>query len=361
MRRVHILTEGFVSPNGRAFLFPILTNDRRLRELGLDVRLFTAVGPGLTDCDVLMVDSKFHRRRWAHAAQAVLDEFHGYAEKVRGLVYCDTTDSARWLQVRLLPIVRRYCKGALLAAREGYLEPAYGNRSYADYYHHTCGVEDADPETAEPVADPAMLDKLRLSWNSGLADYSLFGPAKMALYRRLPLKALLSPPRRFTAASAPRTQDLSCRFGIAYARASVGWQRAEIRRRLGHRMATEKLGRAAYMAELRHARIVVSPFGWGEITLKDFEVFLTGGMLLKPDMSHMETWPDLFRPGETMATHGWDLDDLEQVLERHLADPPRRLRIAEHGQHMYRKYVATAEGAGLFAERFRDIVADAAD
>ena len=43
MRRVHILTEGFVSPNGRAFLFPILTNDRRLRELGLDVRLFTAV------------------------------------------------------------------------------------------------------------------------------------------------------------------------------------------------------------------------------------------------------------------------------------------------------------------------------
>jgi hypothetical protein len=37
------------------------------------------------------------------------------------------------------------------------------------------------------------------------------------------------------------------------------------------------------------------------------------------------------------------------------------LRIAEHGQQMYRKHVATAEGAGLFAERFRNIVADAAD
>ena len=157
---------------------------------------------------------------------------------------------------------------ALLAACEAYLQPAYGSRSYADYYHRTLRRRGRRSRNrSEPVADPAMLDKLRLSWNSGLADYSRFGPALMALYRRLPLRPLLSPPRRFTAASAPRSQDLSCRFGIVYARASVGWQRAEIRRRLGHRTATEKLGRAAYMAELRRARIVVSPFGWGEIAL----------------------------------------------------------------------------------------------
>ncbi|MFQ5955879.1 MAG: hypothetical protein ACE5JZ_12510, partial [Kiloniellales bacterium] len=319
MRRVHVLSEGFVSPNGRAFLFPIVTNSRLLRELGLEVRIFTAPARELTDCDVLMVDSKVHRARWAGESQAVLDEFHGYAEKVRGLVYCDTTDSAGWLEARLLPIVRLYCKSMLLADRAGYGKPLYGHRIFADYYHRTAGVEDAHPEYSTPVAEPAQLAKLRVSWNSGLADYSLIGPSLMALYRWLPLKALLSPPRRFTAPSAPRSLDVSCRFAITYSRASVGWQRAEIRRRLGDLMPTEKLRRPAYFAELRRARIVISPFGWGEITLKDFEVFLTGGMLLKPDMGHVETWPDLFRAGETMAVHRWDLDDLRQVLDTHLA------------------------------------------
>ncbi len=359
MRRVHVLTEGFVSPNGRAFLFPIVTNRRLLRALGLEVRTFTAPAPAMTDCDVLMVDSKVHRARWATESHAVLDQFHGYAEKVPGLVYCDTTDSASWLQARLLPVVRLYLKSLLLADRAAYGKPYYGHRVYADHYHRTAGVEDADPESSTPVTDPALLDKLRVSWNSGLADYSLVGPSLMALYRWLPLEALLRPPRRFTPPDAPRPLDVSCRFAAGYARASVGWQRAEIRRRLGDRMPTAKLGRRAYLAELGRARIVVSPFGWGEITLKDFEVFLTGGMLLKPDMGHVETWPDLFRAGRTMAVHGWDLDDLDQVLDSHLADDAERLAIAERGQALYRKHVASDEGRHLFAERFRDIVAQA--
>ena len=33
------------------------------------------------------------------------------------------------------------------------------------------------------------------------------------------------------------------------------------------------------------SKIVISPFGWGEITLKDFETFLTQGLLIKP-----KTW-----------------------------------------------------------------------
>ena len=42
-------------------------------------------------------------------------------------------------------------------------------------------------------------------------------------------------------------------------------------------------------------KVVISAFGLGEIILKDFETFLTGGMLMKPDMSHMETWPNFMK------------------------------------------------------------------
>ena len=37
----------------------------------------------------------------------------------------------------------------------------------------------------------------------------------------------------------------------------------------------------------------MSPFGLGEITLKDFEVF-SGSLLMKPNMDHMLTWPNFY-------------------------------------------------------------------
>ena len=320
------------------------------------MRLFERTVPELTDCDVLIVDSKAHRKRWAPEPEAVLAEFSRLVEAVPALLYFDTTDSAGWLQAKLLPVVRRYYKSQLYADRSSYLRGFYGNRIYADYYHRGTGVADRRPELSETVRDPAHLEKLAVSWNSGLADYSRFGPLRMALYQRLRLAGLLQPPRSFTPSDAPRPLDLSARFGIAYDRDSVAWQRRETRHRLGDRVPTEKLRRSRYFAELRHSKIVLSPFGWGEITLKDFEVFLTGGMLLKPDMSHMETWPDFFRAGETMATHGWDFGDFDAVLDAYLADDRMRVEIARRGQELYREHVASEAGRQRFAERFCGIV-----
>ena len=323
------------------------------------MRLFERTVPELTDCDVLIVDSKVHRKRWVPEPEAVLEEFSRLVEAVPALLYFDTTDSAGWLQTKLLPVVRRYYKSQLYADRSRYRHGFYGNRIYADYYHRKTGVMDRRPELSEAVRDPAHLEKLAVSWNSGLADYSRFGPLRMALYQRLRLAGLLQPPRSFTPPDAPRPLDLSARFGITYDRDSVAWQRREMKRRLRNRMPTDKLRRGRYFTELRHSKIVVSPFGWGEITMKDFEVFLTGGLLLKPDMSHMETWPDFFRAGETIATHCWDFGDFDAVLDAYLADDRKRVEIAQQGQDLYRKHVASNDGRQRFAEKFRGIVDNA--
>ena len=42
---------------------------------------------------------------------------------------------------------------------------------------------------------------------------------------------------------------------------------------------------------------------------------LTGAVLLKPDMSHVETDPDIFVPWETYAPLAWDLSDFADVLD----------------------------------------------
>lgn len=361
MRNVHILTKGFASSNGIAFLFPLHVHRRRLVDVGLRFRCFTRRAPELTACDVLIVDSRFYSRRWAHDESAALDELAAFAEQVPALLYFDISDSTGWLQSQVLPVVSRYYKAQLLKDREGYRQPHYGNRVYGDYYHREFGVVDDDPVTSRPVARPEDLAKLRVSWNSGLADYSLSGPILMALRRHLPIDALLKFPRRFTDPRVPRSIPLACRFGTSYARRSVAFQRERIRATLGGHMATDKISRRAYLAEMRRCRAVVSPFGFGEITLKDFEAMLCGALLVKPSMAHLETWPDLFRDGETMAAHRWDLSDLEEVIEGILDDDARRMELAEGAQSLYRHHIASEAGYQDFCQRFRTIIDDALD
>jgi hypothetical protein len=361
MRTVHILTKGFASPNGIAFLFPLHFHRRRLADIGIRFRCFTQPAPELTDCDALIIDSRFYSRRWARDESAALDELAAFAGQVPALLYFDTSDSTGWLQSQVLAVVSRYCKAQLLVDREAYRQPHYGNRIYGDYYHREFGVEDDDPVTSRAIARPDDLAKLRVSWNSGLADYSQWGPTVMGLRWLLPFDFLLTYPHRFTEAQATRPTRLACRFGVNYARGTVAYQRERIRQAMGDRLATDKLSRSAYLAEMRTSRAVVSPFGFGEITLKDFEAMLCGAALIKPSMAHLETWPDLFRDGETMAAHRWDLGDLETVIEAVLEDDTRRIELANNAQSLYRHHIASENGHQDFCRRFRAIIDDALD
>ena len=94
-----------------------------------------------------------------------------------------------------------------------------------------------------------------------------------------------------------------------------------------------------------------SPFGWGEIGLRDFEAFIYGATLLKPDVSHMETWPNVFFPGETYQPVAWDFSDLEKNTLGLLSDPKRRQSIAEAGQDLYRDTIS-AQGMERFCSWF---------
>ena len=356
MTRIHVLAGGFDTPNGRAFLFPLIAWRGALRDAGLDIRVFGRAAGELADCDALLVDSKFHRGRWADEKDAVLELFTRWAQACP-VIYCDTTDSSGSLLTDLLPIVHGYAKSQLIRDRAAYLTPMYGHRPFTDYYHRESSVTDTDPEWSPAVTDRVLLNKLRVSWNSGLADYSLHGPSRMAIYQRLPLPGLLRFPKPSKSSSSARPQDVSCRFGIDYPRATVAFQRKAVREKLAGRIDTRKLSRRHYFRELETSKVIVSPFGYGEITLKDFEVFLTGGLLLKPDMTHMETWPDLFRGGETMLAHRWDLSDFECALDNAVANYSRHAGLAAAGQAAYRKHTSDSEAPALFAQQLRRVIA----
>ena len=351
--RIEVLTEGFRSPNGRAFLTPLVVHRDALVRSGLEISLRQSADR-VRDADIVVVDSKYWRNNWGRTEQRIWENVETLRSRAPKLVFADTGDSAGWVQAKILPHVDAYWKGQLLRDRTTYLRPLYGHRLYSDYYHRTKGVIDDQPEWSTPVADPKHLAKLQLGWSSALGKYDWLGPYCMALYDKMPIVGLLRPTRHFVPASTSRPIALHCRMGLSYPRASIAWQRQQIARRLPQGAATGKISRRRYLRELATSRVVVSPFGFGEITLKDFEVLLSGGLLLKPDMSHMDTWPDLFVPGLTIAAHSWDLSDFEEVVQRVLGAYHNHVECAAEGQRRYRAHL---HDPNLFVAHLSSLVA----
>lgn len=357
MLAVNVLTAGFTTPNGRAFLFPLVRHRMLLREAGVDVRIHRDLGPSVYDCDVVLVDSKYHRDIWESDFGRVVAEVRQLRERTGAVLFFDTTDSSGSLMPEILPHVTAYYKAQLLTDRTRYLEPMYGHRPHTDYYHREFGIDDGDMAAwSSPVDDHALLSKLGVSWNSGLADYSLLGPPRMAAYRYVPIDAFLRLPPPVATPDRPRPLDVSCRMNTEYLRPTVSFQRRQILARLGAVCGSgSKLGRRRYLQEMTRAKIVISPFGWGEITLKDFEAILCGALLFKPDMSHMETYPDLFRDGETIVTHSWDLNDVEDRVSHLLHSTEKRLHLATEAQDRYAFYLTQEAGHEDFVFRLRRI------
>ena len=69
-----------------------------------------------------------------------------------------------------------------------------------------------------------------------------------------------------------------------------------------------------YYELMRRSKIVVAPFGYGEIAPRDLESAMVGAVLAKPDMGHIKTIPNPYIPNETYRPVKWDFSDLNDVI-----------------------------------------------
>ncbi|CAM9806579.1 unnamed protein product, partial [Phaeothamnion confervicola] len=291
--RIHLVSAGFRTANGQGFLAPILRLRRRLRDEGIALRIFPAYKDSVADCDVLGIESGALRGGWQdERARGVLERM---ARANPNLAYFDVQDSTGTLHTGALDYAAVYFKNQLLRDRALYADSHYGGRLFTDFYHRTCRVEDVTPLRTESVPEAGRA-KLRVSWNSGFADYGIGGILRREAYARLPLPFLLCQPNGFVDPAATRPVALGFRMTRNYTRASVAYQRIEVAQRL--KVAPEaRLSRRDFMRELAQTKAVLSPFGWGEINLRDYEACIAGAAIIKPDMAHLETWPALYVPG----------------------------------------------------------------
>lgn len=355
MIRIHILSPGFINPNSTAFLMPLIKFKLGLQKHGFDIRIMYDLTELTIDCDYLFIDSKYFRHDWSKDFNGTLARIENLHQKVK-VIWCDQGDSTGTFLGQVLPHVHRYLKAQILKDRREYMKEHYASRIWGDYYHRQYGVIDTEEYIKQPVTNEVDIEKIDVSWNSGMMNYGLLSPYIQRLRGRLPLNVLLQFSKPLALADDTRSLDVTCRMGIPYSRETMRFQRQKMKDILKRHLPTDKLSRPAYFKELTQSKICISPYGLGEITLKDFECFLTGALLLKPNMDHMKTWPHFFEKEVTYMAHDWDLDTVEQKIEWALSHKEERLYMADQGQKRYCEYTVGQNAGALFIEHFRSIV-----
>ena len=93
-----------------------------------------------------------------------------------------------------------------------------------------------------------------------------------------------------------------------------------------------------YINELSRSMVCFSPFGYGEVCIRDYEAIACGTMLIKPDMSHIETSPNVYLPHETYVPIKWDFSDLGEKLDYYLSHENETKEITENAYRLLHNY-----------------------
>lgn len=235
------------------------------------------------------------------------------------------------------PFVDLYYKKSIFRDRSNYFQPRRGDTNLTEYYGDLCRINVGSP--VDWQVPPSFLDKMRLSPN--FFTSSRFAPVFQS--HKMP-------------ARDGRSIDLQSRLG----KKGTSWYSAM--RDLANTRVEEINGLApsptlrlsidGFMAELENSKLCFSPFGYGEICWRDIESFVSGAVLVKPDMSHLLTLPNLYEPFVSYLPVRWDFADLEDVVRNALVDEDRMKRIADEAWKRTATYVRNNQFVDDMAEIF---------
>ena len=70
-----------------------------------------------------------------------------------------------------------------------------------------------------------------------------------------------------------------------------------------------------FVNTMRRSLCTLSPYGMGEICFRDFEIIQFGSVMIKPDMSLVNTYPNVYIPYETYVPCALDWSDLHEKID----------------------------------------------
>lgn len=75
-----------------------------------------------------------------------------------------------------------------------------------------------------------------------------------------------------------------------------------------------RVSQQEYYNHMFNSKIILAPYGYGEMAPRDLEAAMFGCILIKPDMSYVDTKPDIFEDGVTYIACKHDFSDLQEKV-----------------------------------------------
>ncbi len=226
-------------------------------------------------------------------------------QKYDKIIFFDDSDGAGSTHFHYMPHIDYYYKKQLLRDQKNYFRELYGKQVFSDYYHRRYGVTDNKETIRQPLENETHLKKLKLAWNLGVGSYdSLLWSERLARKALINLSNLgilryiYKKPQAKQLVDKPKISKIQARFEGGKFQQSISYQRRLFLRKargLPSVFSTGSVSVKTYNRELTQITGVLSPFGWGEICFRDFEAIKNRAVLIKPDMDHLITWPDLYQ------------------------------------------------------------------
>ena len=337
-----------------SFIYPIIKSINLIKESGVKINFVHSTKNNIFDCNILIIDSRFCGKLKKR------NEFIKYLKKEKTknhkLIFVDTADNSGQLKTDFLSFVDIYWKGQILKNVNEYMNPHYGGRLFTNFYKKRFNIKDKNKQISEPVKNKDLLNKIQICWNMGLCDHGRYAHIKQKLYSMLKLNFFINNTKNFFLPNRKRNINVSCRIGLKYERETVSFQRIKISELLKNYIDTSKLSRFKYLKELSNSKYTISPFGWGELCPRDFETFINGAVLIKPDMETIDTWPNWYIQNKTYLSFDWDLKNFITRLEFALGNYKKFKEIAINAQKRYLYYTQGKESQELFAKRFLELI-----
>lgn len=325
---------------------PFYKWSNKLRESGINVEFFNDhLNKKIRNAEYLLIHSRYFANGWQNVEKRTSEneaELIAYLKMIRKtvdkIIWFDAADSSGSSDFAIIGLVDIFLKKQVLK----------------DLSYYTDTKEEKDlriwlNQDDQPVLTPFVpcpeehLHKIRLGWNIGLNDYRYFGYKTSRLSNYLSYSLY---PNKFSRVSKPRPYDLTFRGTVhrgTGVKEAVSYQRntiLEVLKEVNVAAATgSNIPKNHYWQEMRKSKLSVSPFGWGEICYRDFESFISGALLIKPSMEHLNTYPNVYIPYETYIPISWNLENIGWELEKLAENYLVFKHIAIEGQEIYKQAI----------------------
>lgn len=368
MKKIGILTfqDGF--KRGACDFYPLIKWRKELKKNKINVSFFRShKNKKLFVQDIVGIDHRYYReltvlRNTYPDKEFIIDTIQKLKSKSVKVLLFDNGDAGGGRQWELIEHVDILVKKQLFRKREDYTKNngVYSFAPFAREYNlsESKAQKNIDYKKEYTPCPPDQLHKIKLGWNIGMKDYRYF---PLSYFYPVGTSRLLNhmyPQPTFEEPGEDRPIGASFRGKVNRKSENYSYQRNKVielftDEKYPNLVTGDTVSKRKYLAELKRSKTCVSPYGWGEVCYRDFEAIICGALMIKPDMDHLETWPDIYKKNETYVPLNWDMSDLETKLTYVVENYKSFLPMVKKSQKIYREAITDSEG---FVSHFKDLI-----